>query len=352
MWPARQFTLIAAVGISWFQNSISAWGTQNSPGMDSGYSSSIVASGQSSDSTSPVSKTTPVITVRGLCGRGKNSPAGTNVCVRQVTREQFEILVNALSPDGRAVSAAARRNLAKTYADYLAVEEAARHAEIEDSAEFRALLEWTRLRVITDSYRHHIEEKYRTASPAEIEAYYHQNITNYERAHLTRILVPREGTSVAHKNEGKDKFDKKAMEAAAAARARAARGEDASRIQNDVYSALGLASPPPVDLGNRRRADMLPEEATEVFALKVGEISQLETELRNYAIYKVVSKEVIPLEEAKTDIAREIYQQKFKAAMKSVLEAAPAEFNDEYFGPGSSETSPKLPFPPPSSPKH
>jgi len=55
-------------------------------------------------------------------------------------------------------------------------------------------------------------------------------------------------------------------------------------------------------------------------------------------IYKVLSKDAMTEKEAEPEITREIYQQKFKAAMKSILGAAPAEFNKEYFGGITAET--------------
>jgi hypothetical protein len=42
---------------------------------------------------------------------------------------------------------------------------------------------------------------------------------------------------------------------------------------------------------------------------------------------------VMPLAEVKAEVARELYKQKFKEAMKSALDAAPAELNEQYFGP-------------------
>src|SRR5262249_41769706 len=123
------------------------------------------------------------------------------------------------------------------------------------------------------------------------------------------------------------------------ARAGAAKGEDPAQIQKDAYAGLGLSVPPSADLGMRRRADLISSEAAEVFSLPEGGVTQVQTEARSYVIYKVLSKDAMTEEEAKAEITREIYQQKFKAAMKSVLGTAPAEFNKEYFGAAMSAKS-------------
>jgi len=332
MWTLTCLFLFAGLGFFPLQDSSQAVHAQSSP-------ESI--SNKSGDTTPAVPTAQPVVTVHGLCDTGSSSTGQQKTCggSRSMTRERFEALMSALNPDGQALPANARRTLAKTYAEYLAVETAVRKAGMENTPELREFLEWTRLRAITDYYRRSLQEKYKNPATEEIAAYYREHQADYERVKLARILVPRESASVKT-----PEFDLKALQAAKTAQARAAKGDDPARIQQDVYSALGLAEPLPVDLGNRKRADMLPEEAKGVFSLKPGEVTQIETEPKNYVIYKVMNKDIVPLEEVKTEISRAIYQQKFREAMKAVLDAAPAEFNQEYFG-AETETS-KVPAAP------
>jgi len=222
--------------------------------------------------------------------------------------------------------------VAKTYVELLAVEAAARKAGIEDTPQFRELAKWLRLRTITDLYRGQLSQKYRNPSQEEIKAYYEQHRAEFERVNLARILLPRESLAAPDKAE----FEKKAVETAQAARDRASKGEDPAQIQKDAYTALGLNAPPSTDLGKRRRADLVADEAADILSLKAGEVTQVEREAKNYVIYKVLAKDTLSEEEAKPEIAREIYQQKFKAAMKSAIDVAPAELNQQYFGPGVS----------------
>jgi parvulin-like peptidyl-prolyl isomerase len=245
-----------------------------------------------------------------------------------MNREQFEGLVSALNPEGQTLPPNGRQNLAKTYAEYLAVEAAAKTSGLEDTLQFREFMEWVRLRAIADLYRRNVQEKYRAPSQGEIDDYYKQHFADYETVKLIRILVPRESSSAQDKSE----FDKKARQAATVAQQRAVQGEDPVQIQKDAYSTLGLALPPTTDLGSRRRGELVQEEAAELFSLKPGEVSQVETEPKSYVIYKLVSKGAVPEDQVKADISKEIYQKKFRDAMKAVLDAAPAEFNQEYFG--------------------
>ena len=124
-------------------------------------------------------------------------------------------------------------------------------------------------------------------------------------------------------------------------------GEALEQIQKDVYAGLGLNLPPSTDLGSYQRADFIEKEAADVFSLQPGEVSPLETEIKSYVIYKVASKETLTEAQVKADIVREITQQKYRAALKSVMDSAHADFNEQYFGP----MAPKPPIEPPVVPR-
>jgi hypothetical protein len=94
------------------------------------------------------------------------------------------------------------------------------------------------------------------------------------------------------------------------------------------------------------RSAFIENEAADIFALTAGGVSPVEVEPKNYVIYKVTSKETLTVDLAKPEIVRVLSQQKFKDAIKAVTDAAPAEFNEEYFG-----AAVKSPAPPPAPPR-
>jgi hypothetical protein len=295
------------------------------------------------DSASAVGETQAVITIRGLCAQdANNSSKPGDSCSKQITRKDFERLMHALNPGGQSVSPNGRQNLAQAYVEALAFEDAAGKAGTEDTEEFREVMFWVRLRTIADLYRRNLQEKYRTPEPEEIDSYYQQHLASFERVHLLRILVPRENFS-GDKNE----FDKKALAAAQAARTRAVNGEALEQIQKDVYAGLGLDHPPSTDLGTYQRADFIEKEAADVFSLQPGEVSPLETEIKSYVIYKVASKETLTEAQVKAEIIHEISQQKYRDALKAVMDSAHADFNEQYFGP----MAPKPPIEAPVIPR-
>jgi hypothetical protein len=124
-------------------------------------------------------------------------------------------------------------------------------------------------------------------------------------------------------------------------------GEALAQIQNDVYAGLGLQGPPATDLGTYKRTDFMEKEAADVFSLQPGEVGPLETEIKSYVIYKVASKETLKEDQVKADIIHEIAQQKYRDALKAVMDSAPADFNEQYFGP----MAPKPPMESPVLPR-
>jgi PPIC-type PPIASE domain len=336
MWPIKALFVIA---LSLLQNPASA---------QQGLSPAVPgAAGVGRSSSAPdaaVGPAQPVITIHGVCDQEARPDGGqTAGCSRVITRKEFEKLMDALNPGGQEISSSGRQNLAQAYVEALAFADAARKAGADESEQFREVLYWARLRAIADLYRRNLQEKFRSPSAAEVDAYYREHLPSYERVRLLRILVPRETLFGADKAE----FDKKALAAAQAAHARAVKGDDPEQIQKDAYAALGLDRPPATDLGTYRRADFIEKEAADVFALRPGEISPLEIEVKSYVIYKVVSKETLTEALAKPEIVREISQQKYRDAVKAILDSATADFNEQYFGP----IAPKPPMEAPAIPR-
>jgi hypothetical protein len=260
-----------------------------------------------------------------------------------VTREEFEALLGGLNPSGQAISADDRRNLASAYAQLTAFEIAARKAGLEDTAKFHELLNWWRLRTAADLYRRSLQEKYLTHPPsqAEIAAYYKQHVASFERLHLARILIPRQTSPTVDKVE----FEKKAAAAAQMARQRAVKHEDPAEIQKDLYRTLDINVAAATDMGSLRRAEFVEKEREEVFSLKPGEVSQVETEPTSYIVYEVLGKDILPEEQAKAEIAHDISQQKFNQELQSAMDSVHPRFDEAYFGGSVSATMPSMMLP-------
>jgi len=286
------------------------------------------------DSQAPaatVSEETPVITVRGLCPAGGQTAAGhRSSCTRVVTRRQFDDLVTALTSAGQTISRNSRRDLARLYVDLLAYEDPARKTGIEDSASFQEAMMWLRLRTLADIYRRNLQEKYRNPSPQDVDEYYGQDAARFTEVKLKRIAIPRINPS----GQSSGDYETRALQVVNQLRDRALKGEDLAQLQKDGYAALGLTVPPPaVDLGAVRKAAMLPEEASEIFSLEAGAFSNVEKELYSFVFYKLENKRLLPKEQVRDEIVRDLFRQRMEKAIQTITGAVQPELNDEYFGP-------------------
>ncbi|HEX4603970.1 MAG TPA: hypothetical protein VH724_08270 [Candidatus Angelobacter sp.] len=274
----------------------------------------------------------PVITVSGICRDHSAKAASPAECKTIVTREQFEGLVSALAATGQAVPLDARQQLAQTYVDLLAYAEAARPSGMESSREFHELMELVRLRTLSEIHRRNLQAKYRTPSAQDMDDYYRQNPANFTEIKLRRILIPRKDPVVENQQE----YEKRALQVANGLRERAANGEDFEQLQHEGYTVLGLASPPSTDMGNRRKANLLPESRDEIMALSVGGVSKTEQEAYSFVIYRVDKKTLLPEEAVKEEVARELSRQRLENALKEITLGVHPEFNSQYFVPAQS----------------
>jgi hypothetical protein len=277
-----------------------------------------------------------VITLHGVCGSsgGANQEKDAS-CKTVVSRREFEFLANSINLGGKPITMGARQNLAKTYAEYLVYERPAKQAGLENTDRYAEIMRWLRLRMLTDLLREQIAEQYRSPSDAEVARYYQENIAEFERVHVARIMVPRSVPLPGDEKLETDKQeqDKKLLSKARKARERAIKGDDPEQIQKDLYSALGLGAVPPTDLGKQARKDFIAEESEELFSLKPGDVSKIEAEPASYVIYKVIGRETQPEGEVKERISREIARRNIDKANQAITQSVQPEYNEKYFGP-------------------
>lgn len=297
----------------------------------------------------PVTPADPVITILGLCSGAQNpSSGGSTPCETEVSRQEFESLINAVDFEGQLIQPAARKRFAETYADLLVFERAARNDGLSDTSQFKEILRWLSLRTMADMYYHMVQEKNAVPTQDEIDGYYKKHLSSFESVRLTRILIPRDDYAMQDNGE----FDRKAQVAANKARERAVRGENPDEIQKDVYAALGLTSVPPTDMGTKRREDFLPSEADDVFRLVPGEVSQIEKEPRGYVIYKVVSKITPTVAQIRNEISKQLTEEQTRAAIQAVRDSAKIDFNIQYFGSASMKPPQPSASVAPATPRH
>lgn len=276
-----------------------------------------------------VSASDAVITIHDLCEPGK--PAGTDgkSCTTVVTREAFEKLINSMNVTNRVISQETRRNLAETYADYLALERPAVEAKLDQTAQFTEVMRWFRLRTLADMYRGGLQAQFAKPSAEEVHAYYTERLPSYDRIRVERVVVPR--APAKPESDEEKSAEEKALGIAQTARERIAKGENPTLVQKDIYAQLKSDAAPVTDVGSLGRSNFPKDEVDELFSLEPGQLSKVEKEA-SYVIYKVKARETLSEESQKEAISHEIAQRKFSEAMRAINESAQPEFNDAYLG--------------------
>ena len=296
---------------------------------------------------------TAVVTIKGLCltpaskAAASKTAAGsaaakTAPCQKVITKKDLEQVIDAVRPN---IQPAQRRMLAQQYAELLVIADAASKAGLEKDPKVQEQLRLQKLQVLASSYTRKMQEKDTEVPQADIEKYYKDNSARYEEAKLLRIYVP-----MATTEEGKPPDAAATKALAEKIRERAAAGEDFDKLQKDAFTgANSKGTPPSTDMGERRRSSLPPKEEEPVFSLKAGEVSAPLEETSGYYIYKVVSKEQVPLDKVHDEIKGTLGRERFRENMEKLRSSATMTYNDAYFGSGAPPATAGAPAPPPGS---
>lgn len=312
---------------------------------------------QGLQTTSQVAPDAPVLTIKGFCpdqaSNATNKPDAA-ACQTVITRAEFEKLANAISP---TMKPRVRRELANAYPRLLVMAHDAEQRGLDKSERVAELQRFSRLQILSQEMVHEIQQEAANLSDEVIENYYRSNSSAYERASFERILVPIRKQTDSSPKDSKDKDPKDQAEAEAAMtkeandlRARAAAGEDFTRLQQAAYDVAGIkATAAPPELKKIRRSNF-PATHLSAFDLKSGEVSPVISDASGHYIYKLDSKEIIPLNEVKEEIKSTLQNRNVQSAMRKIQESFSTEMNPDFFGtnPNAPESSRKPAQPAPS----
>jgi hypothetical protein len=319
----------------------------------------------------------PVITIKNLC---TDPSLNGDACKTVITKAQFEKLADALQPN---MSPAMRRQLATAYARMLAMSSAAEKRELDKTPHFEEATKFARMQILSQELGKALQTESGNVSDQDIQDYYQKNQPNFEVATFARIFVPhtkrvetpapplkkksaagdKEAAPVKKAKDPSDeapaktasaksskklspeeqqKQGEEAMKAEAAAlRKRLVAGEDPDKLEKAAFVAGGLPGTPPPTKMEKVRRTSLPPTHQSVMDLKPGKVSEVISDPSGNYIYKMISKELMPLESAKTEIKNTISAQRYREAMQRYQNNA--DLNDAYFGAGR---GPGMPMPP------
>jgi hypothetical protein len=246
----------------------------------------------------------------------------------------------------------------------LSMSAAAEKRDLDKTPHFQEATHFARMQILSQELGKALQADSNNVSDAEIQDYYTKNQNNFEQATFIRIFVPHtkrvetpappvkkaaaakasadadaSKTSTAAKPatkkltpEEQQKVSEEAMKKEAAKlRTQLIAGDDPEKIQKAAFTFGGLPGTPPPPKMEKVRRTSLPPAHQSVMELKEGEVSEVISDPSGNYIYKIVSKELMPLDSVKTEIKNTISAQRYREAMQKFQNNS--DLNDAYFGP-------------------
>lgn len=324
------------------------------------------------DLSASVPPTAAVITVEGVCSAPAKAaapkaapataPASAKApaaktpaadCKTIITKAEFERLANGVSPN---MTPQLKQQLANVLPRLIALSSAAKKKGLDKSPRFEETVKFAKMQILTNELQRNIQEEAAKVPAEEIAAYYKEHLQDFEQYNLDRIFVPRSKQDTdddkddADKNAKLTEEEQKAKQAkekaeadeaeqamnklAESLRTRAAAGEDVVKLQKEAFDAAGMkVESPTVNLPKVRSRGLPPAHAA-ALELKPGEVSQVISDTGGHYIYKMNSKDVIPLDQAREEIHNTLQNQRSHDMMDKLNASFKVEKNEAYFGAG------------------
>jgi hypothetical protein len=314
-----------------------------------------------------VAESAAVITIKGVCAATPKTAAASKTaaaakkpadCQTVITRAQFEKLAKALQQGPNPLNAQQKRQLASQLPGVIAMSEAAKKKGLDKSDGYLETMKFVKMRILAQRMQDSVREEADKVPPEKIAAYYKDNPEAYEQFSLDRLFVPKMKQPSAEDKEAKEdakesekltEEQQKAKEAAekakqekgeqeltdlaASLQKRAAAGEDFVKLQKEAFEAAGTkVDNPTINLPKVRRTG-LPQGHAAVFDLKVGEVTAVISDNGGHYVYKVVNKEVLPLDQVQEEIHNKLKAELQKEMMDKYNNSYQTVTNEDYFGP-------------------
>jgi parvulin-like peptidyl-prolyl isomerase len=293
----------------------------------------------------------PVLTLKDFCvGAHQTGDA----CKTVITRAEFDKLADALQPN---MSPAIRRNLANRYSIMLRMSSEGEKRGLDKQPKFEEAMRFARMQILAGELSHALQEEAGKISDNEIEDYYKQNAVTYEQGSFVKIFVPhtkqplppppaKPGAKAASppptRTEAQEKAAEEAMNKISVdLRARLVKGEDPEELQKEAYTAARLPGSPPKTEMEKVRRNNLPANQKVVMDLKPGEVSEVLSDPSGHYIFKMISKDTVPVDAVKAEIRGALSSKRYRDSMQSFQNNA--DLNEAYFGPSR---NPAMPQPP------
>jgi len=252
-------------------------------------------------------------------------------CQTIVTRQELEDLASATGVKPGNLLA-----LAYQYADLLQFATKGHELGVEKDLLFQQKAKYTYLQAMAQYAVVAMQREANDFTDADLKKYYAQHPERFVQVDLFQLAVPKRkvhvdsaGNPIAQSKEtlAADEAEMKTL--AARLQKEASAGADFDRLEERAYKSAFDDSVPSTNLGTRFEDMVSPEYRKLIFDLHEGQVSQLAEDSREYLIFKIRNKHMLPLAES-----RHWYGQLVMRDMRNALAAGvKVEYDDQYFPP-------------------
>lgn len=335
-----------------------------------------------------VAENAAVITIKGVAcpeyapAATKSSAAAKTATVAKkpaacvITRAAFEKLTAALQPGPAPLTVVQKHQLASQLPGLIALSQAAKKKGLDKSSRFQERVKIDKMSILSNELKRTVQQEADKVPQEEIATYYKENPEAFEQFSVDRLFIPKmkqqqpEEDKEEAKEEAKEetklteeqqktkddaekakqeKGEQELTELADKLQKQAAAGEDFTKLQKEAFEVADVkVENPTINLPKVRRTG-LPSTHAAVFELKVGEVSAVISDQGGHYIYKMVSKEVLPLDQVKDEIHNKLRGEHLREMMDKFTKSYQSELNEAYFavtGPSGAPLRPRMPKPP------
>ena len=285
-----------------------------------------------------------VVTIQGVCPKdtasAKTGAVKSDSCQTVITKEQFNSMLSGMNLAAQISNPAAMRSFAESYAQLLALAGEGEKAGAENDPRFQELMRIARIRALADliviplkkstatRHRKKLRPTTRKISPNTIPS----KLSASSSLQSTTIARPPRAPST--------KRNSSRWPMTFVSGQPGVKKHKSFRMKSIKLSLFPLL--PKTDLGMKRRGGLPAGIEKDLLALKPGEVTKLENEMSGMNIYKLRSRDTIPLEFVKAEIVRDLHQKNMEAALKAVTGNIHPELNEQFFGPIGRTGGPSL----------
>ena len=186
-------------------------------------------------------------------------------------------------------------------------------------------LKLVRTRILASAFLQTLQEQTNKILEPEVQRYYAKHQEEFEQAQVRRLSVP-----FAVPTEDGQPLDHTAVKSEMELlRSQAVAGDDFDQLQRDAYKHLHIRASPPANALLVRRSDLQGEEA-KTFDLSPGEVSNVLDLPGAYALVKLESKQIMPIESVRQEIETALRRERMQDAITKLGKRVTAQFNLQY----------------------